>query len=221
MEKKKIKKSATKLLSDMYRWMHKGDYRLADDYHLSEHYDDEYFFDRKIQDLKDEKEGVVRGKMSDISIYEDEPENAPLVVKWKKLHPNAQIPTYGSVGAAAFDLSAAFDCELTMHPGAILAIPTGLAVELPMGYELQVRARSGLALKVGFSLVNGVGTIDSDYRGEICVIATLLGSQPWVVRSGDRIAQGLVFPVLKVQHCESEELSSTLRDTKGFGSTGV
>jgi dUTP pyrophosphatase len=148
-------------------------------------------------------------------------EASGLVLKWQKLHARAEIPAYATSGAAAFDIKAAFDGELNLHPGSIVAIPTGLAVEVPPGYELQVRARSGLALKFGFTLVNGVGTIDADYRGEIRVIATLLGREPLVVRTGDRIAQGLVAPVLAVEHCEVASLSATERGAGGFGSTGV
>lgn len=141
-------------------------------------------------------------------------------LRWKKMHPLARIPQVQSAGAACFDLHAAFDGELVMRPGEIVTIPTGLAMEIPQGFELQVRARSGLALKHGFTLVNGIGTIDSDYRGEIKVIGTLFGNQELVVKSGDRIAQALVAAVLPVRHTEVKELSSTLRGAGGFGSTG-
>jgi len=144
-----------------------------------------------------------------------------LTLKWKKLHPAAQLPKLATEGAAAFDFTAALDNDIEMHAGEIVAIPTGLAVEIPRGFELQVRARSGLALKHGFTLVNGVGTIDSDYRGEIKVIATLLSKYPLVVRSGDRIAQGLIATLVQVDHVESVELEATARGAGGFGSTGV
>ncbi len=144
-----------------------------------------------------------------------------VTLKWKKLHSNAQIPFKASSGAACFDLVAALDAPLTIKPGVVTAIPTGLAVEIPEGYELQVRARSGLAFKHGFTLVNGIGTIDADYRGEIKVIATLLSDKELVVNSGDRIAQALVAEVLPVVHVEVKDLSETERGAGGFGSTGV
>lgn len=144
-----------------------------------------------------------------------------MVIKWKKLHPKAELPTYGSKEAACFDFRAALDAPLTIKPGEIVAIPTGLAVEIPFGFELQLRARSGLALRHGFSLVNGIGTVDSDYRGEIKVIAIVLGKEPLVVQNGDRIAQGLVAAVLSVTHKEVAELDESERGEGGFGSTGV
>jgi len=145
---------------------------------------------------------------------------SPLTIRWKKLDPRAQLPTYGSAGAACFDFRAVVDGELTLQPGEIVAIPTGLSCEIPPGFELQMRARSGLALKHGFSLPNGIGTIDSDYRGEIKVITIILGREPLVVRTGDRIAQGLVAPVLALRFEEVSELGNTERGTGGFGSTG-
>lgn len=147
--------------------------------------------------------------------------SASVTLKWKKVHAAAELPKIATGGAAAFDIKAAFDGEITLRPGEITAIPTGLAVEIPMGFELQVRARSGLALKHGFTLVNGVGTIDSDYRGEVKIISTLLGKEPLTVRAGDRIAQGLIAAVIPVIHEEVKELSSTDRGAGGFGSTGV
>jgi len=142
-------------------------------------------------------------------------------LKWKKLHPAAELPKLASAGAAAFDLKAAMDAPLTIHPGEVTLVPTGLAVEIPVGYELQLRARSGLAAKFGFTLVNGVGTIDSDYRGEIKVISTVLAKEPLVIQPGDRIAQGLIAQVIPVLHVEVTDLSSTERGEGGFGSTGV
>lgn len=145
----------------------------------------------------------------------------PVELKWKKLHPGAELPRYASTGAACFDLCAALDAPMTLRPGEIFFVPTGLACEIPQGFELQLRARSGLAAKFGFMLVNGIGTIDADYRGEIKVIATLVGKSELVVQSGDRIAQALVAPVTPVTHVEVSELSGTERGEKGFGSTGV
>ncbi len=146
----------------------------------------------------------------------------PVELKWKKLHGAAQIPAPQSKGAACFDLCAAFDAsEITLEPGQITLLPTGLAVEIPEGFEMQVRARSGLAAKSGLALVNGVGTIDCDYRGELKVIAILLGKNPLTIKKGDRIAQALIAPVLPVTHTVVENLTSTERAEGGFGSTGV
>jgi dUTP pyrophosphatase len=143
-------------------------------------------------------------------------------LKWKKLVPSAVIPKAATGGAACFDLHAHIESgELTLEPGQIFAIPTGLAVEIPFGYEMQVRARSGLALKAGLALVNGIGTIDSDYRGEVKVIAIILGREKFVVKNGDRIAQALVSPVVPVEHSEVSDLGSTERGAGGFGSTGI
>jgi dUTP pyrophosphatase len=144
-----------------------------------------------------------------------------VVLKWKLLNNLAQIPQAASSGAACFDLRAALMHDLEMEPGKIYAIETGLSVEIPAGYEMQVRARSGLALKQGLTLVNGIGTIDADYRGEIKVICTLLKNEKFVVRSGDRIAQALVAPVLRVLHEQVDTLAESERGTGGFGSTGL
>jgi dUTP pyrophosphatase len=144
-------------------------------------------------------------------------------LKWKKLRPHARIPVQASSQAACFDLSLALEAdeEIVLEPGQIYALSTGLAVEIPSGFEMQVRARSGLALKSGLCLVNGVGTIDSDYRGELKAIVTLLGKQNLRLKNGDRIAQALVANVTPVMHLEVEALGETVRGAGGFGSTGV
>ena len=144
-----------------------------------------------------------------------------LVLKWKKLNLAARIPAQQSAGAACFDLTATLSEPMTIKKGQVAAVPTGLSVEIPEGYEMQVRARSGLAFKHGLTLVNGIGTIDSDYRGELKVLVTLLQDTELVVKDGDRIAQALIAPVLKVSHVEVSELGSTERGAGGFGSTGV
>ena len=142
-------------------------------------------------------------------------------LKWKKLSKAAELPRYATAGAACFDMTAALTEPLIMEPGRVYAIATGLACEVPVGFELQIRARSGLALKFGFTLVNGIGTIDSDYRGEIKAIATILAKEVLTIQPGDRICQGIVCPVLRVQHVEERELTSTERGVGGFGSTGI
>jgi dUTP pyrophosphatase len=146
----------------------------------------------------------------------------PVELKWLKLHPHAKIPAQATTGAACFDLCATFTgSEMILEPGEVKLIPTGLAVEIPPGYEMQVRARSGLAAKSGFALVNGVGTIDCDYRGEIKVIGIVLGKSPLIIKAGDRIAQALIAPVTPVNHTVVNSLSDTDRSSGGFGSTGV
>jgi len=142
-------------------------------------------------------------------------------LNWKKLHPKAELPKLATAGAACFDLRAAMDSPITMQPGEVFLIPTGLAVEIPLGYEMQLRARSGLAAKHGFMLVNGIGTIDADYRGEIKAISMILVKEPLTIQPGDRICQALIAPVVPVSHSEVKELSDTARGEGGMGSTGV
>jgi len=142
-------------------------------------------------------------------------------LKWKKLHPKAELPKIATAGAACFDLRAAMDAPMTLNPGDIVLVPTGLAVEIPLGFEMQLRARSGLAAKHGFALVNGIGTIDADYRGEIKAISIVLGREPLTIQPGDRICQALIAPVIPVVHVETTELSDTARGEGGMGSTGV
>ncbi len=133
-----------------------------------------------------------------------------------------QLPAYGSGGAAGMDLRAAVpaDAPLTLQPGQRALIPTGLTVAIPHGFELQVRPRSGLALKHGVTCLNTPGTVDSDYRGEIGVILINLGAEGFVVRRGDRIAQALVARHERVEWREVDSLADTLRGAGGFGSTG-
>jgi len=119
------------------------------------------------------------------------------------------------------DLRAFLDKEITIAPLGRARIPTGLYLEIPLGYEAQVRPRSGLAIHSGITVLNTPGTIDSDYRGELGVILINLGSGPFTVKSGDRIAQMVISPVVRVTICEAEFLSETERGTGGFGSTGI
>ncbi|ADQ40905.1 deoxyuridine 5'-triphosphate nucleotidohydrolase Dut [Caldicellulosiruptor acetigenus I77R1B] len=132
------------------------------------------------------------------------------------------LPTYISSGAAGMDLFACVEEEEIINPGEIKLIRTGLYIELPEGYEAQVRPRSGLALKHGITVLNSPGTIDSDYRGEIGVILINLGKEPFVVKRGDRIAQMVISKFERVEKIEeTEELSTTSRADRGFGSSGV
>ena len=128
------------------------------------------------------------------------------------------MPEYASEDAVGLDIASAE--ELTLAPGARHAIATGFAIEIPRGYEVQVRPRSGLAIKHGITCLNTPGTIDSDYRGEVKVILINLGAEPFPVRRGERIAQLVPAPVLRAQFTESASLAETVRGSGGFGSTG-
>jgi dUTP pyrophosphatase len=141
-------------------------------------------------------------------------------VRFQKLRPGALVPKYMSAGAAGLDLASAADEPITVAAGARVAVPTGLAFEIPQGFEGQVRPRSGLARKVGLTVVNAPGTIDSDYRGEVQVLLINLGDAPHVIQPGDRIAQLIIAPVSFAELEEVGSLSDTARGTGGFGHTG-
>lgn len=132
------------------------------------------------------------------------------------------LPCYESAGAAGADLRANFPDRqaVTLDPGARTLVPTGLRVEIPPGYEMQVRPRSGLALRQGLSLPNTPGTIDSDYRGPLGVILINLGQESVTIAHGDRIAQAVIAPVVQASFQLADELSDTERGQGGFGSTG-
>jgi dUTP pyrophosphatase len=138
----------------------------------------------------------------------------------KKLKDKALVPEYQTVGAAAFDLHACLDEPIVLQPLERAVVPTGIAVEIPLGYELQVRARSGMSIKHGLTMVNGIGTVDSDYRGEVGMLVINLGQEPYEIVDGERIAQGVVAKYEQVTFTESSELSSTERGERGYGSTG-
>lgn len=174
-----------------------------------------------------------------------------MIVKVKRLHPDAVVPRYATPGAAGFDLVAAED--VIIQPGETKLVPTGLSFELPWGYELQIRMRSGIAKRTFLRLPNSVGTIDSDYRGEVFMMfentrpldftpfskymvydiegrarhhskygieaPSMPGS--YLIRKGDRIAQGIIAPVMRAVFEEADDLSETDRGSGGFGSTGV
>jgi dUTP pyrophosphatase len=122
--------------------------------------------------------------------------------------------------AAGMDLASAADGPITLAPGERLGVPTGWTMEMPRGYEAQVRPRSGLSLRHGITVVNAPGTIDSDYRGEIVVLLVNLGQAPYTIAPGDRIAQMVIAPVVQATVEEVTELSRTARGTGGFGHTG-
>jgi len=131
------------------------------------------------------------------------------------------LPEYATAQSAGMDLRAANKVAITLLPGKRELIPTGLRMLMPAGYEAQIRPRSGLAYKHGVTMLNSPGTIDSDYRGEIKVLAVNLGDQPFRIEYGDRIAQMVVSPRLQVSVTEAEELPESERGAGGFGSTGV
>lgn len=131
------------------------------------------------------------------------------------------LPAPASAGSAGVDLRAALETELVLRPGERALVPTGLVLELPAGYEGQVRPRSGLALEHGVTVANAPGTIDSDYRGEVKVILVHLGAAPVTLRRGDRIAQLVVARTEKVEWEEAEALAGSERGSGGFGSTGL
>lgn len=141
-------------------------------------------------------------------------------IRIQKLDDRAEVPQYQTDGAAGADLHACLDAPVTLEPGAIELVPTGLAFEVPMGYEVQLRPRSGLALKYGITLPNSPGTIDSDYRGEIKVIMMNLGKEPFVINHGERIAQMVVAKHETAEFEQVTVLSESTRGAGGFGSTG-
>lgn len=147
---------------------------------------------------------------------------APAVL-CKRLHPGATMPQYQTAGAAGLDLAACLEegGSRTLQPGEIAVIPTGWAVEIPAGYEGQVRPRSGLATKFGVTVPNAPGTIDSDYRGELKVALINLGRAPFVIEHAMRIAQLVIAPVVRARLEEVHDLTTTARGAGGFGSTGV
>jgi dUTP pyrophosphatase len=130
------------------------------------------------------------------------------------------LPAYATRASAGVDLAAAIAGEMTLLPGERAAVPTGLAMALPEGYEAQIRPRSGLALKHGITVLNSPGTIDADYRGEIQVILANLGGEPVTLTRGQRIAQLVVAPVTRIAFEEVGQLPASARGVAGFGSTG-
>lgn len=131
------------------------------------------------------------------------------------------LPAYATEMASGLDIAAAVEEELTLLPGERALVPSGFRFEIPPGYEGQVRPRSGLALRSGISMVNAPGTIDADYRGELKIILINLGSEPFVVRRAERIAQLVIAPVAVAEVEETQELSGSGRSDGGFGHTGV
>ena len=140
-------------------------------------------------------------------------------VLFKRLHPEAQLPSYAHPGDAGMDARSVED--VVIPPGGRALVHTGIAAELPPRAEIQVRSRSGLALKKGVMVLNSPGTVDSGYRGELCVILANLGEEPFEIRKGDRIAQLVVASTVEVEIAETDSIGETDRGAGGFGSTGV
>ena len=138
----------------------------------------------------------------------------------KRLSQQVSLPKYETTGSSGLDLAANINSNINIDPGKTAIIPTGLAISIPKGFEIQIRPRSGLAAKKQLSILNTPGTIDADYRGEIKVILINHGHQVFVVEKGLRIAQMVVCPVIQAQLEEVNELSDTIRGKGGFGSTG-
>jgi dUTP pyrophosphatase len=161
------------------------------------------------------------GSMRDHDMIED----APVAVAVRRLphFEGLDLPAYETADAAGLDLRAAVpaDAPVTLEPGERALIPSGLAVAIPRGYEIQVRPRSGLALKKGITCLNSPGTVDADYRGELCVILINHGREAFVVSRGERIAQMVIAPVTRLAWALVDELPPTARGAGGFGSTGV
>ena len=146
-----------------------------------------------------------------------------ITVKFQRLAhaSNLALPSYATAGAVGIDIAAAIEQPRRLQPGAIMAIPTGFAMELPAGYEAQIRPRSGLALKHGITIANAPGTIDSDYRGEVSVILLNNGDRDFTITRGMRIAQMVLAAVTMINPIEVDDLEKTERATDGFGSTGL
>ena len=141
-------------------------------------------------------------------------------VRFRRLRPAAVLPRYMTEGAAGMDLASAAEGPIAIAPGQRLGVPTGWSMELPAGFEAQVRPRSGMALRYGVTVVNAPGTIDSDYRGEIIVLLVNLGQETHTIAPGDRVAQMVIAPVVQAKVEEVTQLSQTDRGLGGFGHTG-
>lgn len=141
-----------------------------------------------------------------------------LLKKWP--HFKGELPAYQSMGASGFDIRAQIENTMVLNPGERAMIPTGLSFEIPLGFEIQARPRSGWAAKEGLTVLNTPGTIDADYRGEVKIILINLGREPITIKDQDRVAQLVIAPVIVAEFRLVDELGSTERGIGGFGSTG-
>ncbi|MDA9624772.1 dUTP diphosphatase [Candidatus Pelagibacter bacterium] len=139
----------------------------------------------------------------------------------KRLSKEVSLPKYETAGSSGMDLAANIDANINLEPGKSTVVPTGLSIAIPLGFEVQIRPRSGLAAKNNISVLNTPGTIDADYRGEIKVILINLSEEMFVIEKGLRIAQMVVCPIIQAEFEEVNELNETIRGTGGFGSTGT
>ncbi len=159
---------------------------------------------------------MVGNQILDVAGFKNE-----IDLKIKRLsHFQGDLPKYKTSGASGMDIKACIDEAIVIQPQKRVLVPTGLAMKIPEAYEIQVRPRSGLALKKGLTLLNTPGTIDADYRGEIQIILINLGHEAAVIENGERIAQLVVCPVVKAKILVTDELDDTERGESGFGSTG-
>lgn len=174
--------------------------------------------DEQLKVFMDQVEVFVKKQVQKASIHTLQ--SYPVKVKLLP-HFSGPLPSYESDWASGFDVRAQLEQELVLAPGERHLVPTGMAFEIPKGFEIQVRPRSGLAVKQGLSMVNTPGTVDADYRGEVKVIVINHGQQPVTIKSGDRIAQFVLCPIYHADFELVEELGSTTRGEGGFGHTGV
>jgi len=147
-----------------------------------------------------------------------------IIVKFKRLDKqfnDIPVPSYSTEHSAGMDIRAALEDEMIVKPGGIVLVPTNLSIEIPEGYEIQVRPRSGLAIKHGIGILNSPGTIDSDYRGEVKIILFNFGKSDFIIKRGDRIAQLILSKVYRAELIETDELEDTKRGSGGFGHTGI
>lgn len=145
-----------------------------------------------------------------------------VIVKTQRLENfRGELPAYQSPGASGMDVRAQLREPVSLAPGQRALVPTGLTMEIPLGYEIQVRPRSGLAAKQGIMVVNSPGTVDADYRGEIKIILANMGTETFVINDQERVAQLVLCPVVQAQLVVADQLSATERGAGGFGSTGV
>ena len=142
-------------------------------------------------------------------------------IQIKKLSSSVSIPKYETLGSSGMDIAAHLENKIIINPGEKALISTGFAIAIPRGYEVQIRPRSGLAIKKNITVLNTPGTIDADYRGEIKVILINFGNEKFIIENGERIAQMVVCPVVQATLEEVKELPKTERGTGGFGSTGT
>jgi dUTP pyrophosphatase len=147
----------------------------------------------------------------------------PLKIYIKRLKKNnsLSLPQYMTEGSSGMDLFASLEEDVILEPGERRLIPTGISIAIPEGFEGQIRPRSGLALHKGIGILNGPGTIDSDYRGEICVLLINLGKEPFIIHNGDRIAQLVISRVFRAILIEADDLPASKRQDGGFGHTGI